>query len=74
MTPPKPETTPKQYRALTGLSYPTDPSVIARLAAGERLTREERGVLKEVGSGDVVSDIPTHSLPWLLEQGLIEEA
>lgn len=28
---------------------------------------------KRAEEGDVVSDIPTKSIPWLKEQGLIEE-
>ncbi|KKK79413.1 hypothetical protein LCGC14_2833740, partial [marine sediment metagenome] len=34
--------TRKRYRVLRGLSYPTDPKVIRRLLAGERIPLEER--------------------------------
>lgn len=62
-----------KYRALVGLSYPADPKVIARIEKGEIVPWEERGI-KRVEEGDVVTDIPASSVPWLLEQGLIEEA
>lgn len=58
--------TPKLYRALVGLSYPTTDADIAKAK------RHEEVVRKEVEAGDVVSDIPPCSVPWLLEQGLIE--
>ena len=64
--------TPRLYRALTGLSYPTDASVIRRIQAGESVPWEERKA-KEVAAGEVVDDIPAVSVPWLLEQGKIEE-
>jgi len=60
------------YRALVGISYPTDPEIISRILAGESIPQEERG-LKEVLAGAVLDDVPAVSVPWLLEQGLIEE-
>ena len=73
-TTPKPPGLPKarRYRALTGISYPTDPKVIKRILSGELVPFEERGV-KEVAAGQVVDDIPAVSVPWLLDQNLIEE-
>lgn len=62
----------KRYRALTGMSYPTDPKVVARLKRGENVPWEERKA-KEVAAGEIVADIPAVSVPWLLEQGHIEE-
>lgn len=62
-----------QYRAVVGLSYPTDPKVIARLQKGEQIPWEERG-MKRAEAGEVLDDIPSVSVPWLLDQGLIEEA
>lgn len=62
-----------KYVTRRGLNYPTDPQIIARLQAGENIPFEERG-LKWVEEGEVVDDIPEVSVPWLLEQGLIEEA
>jgi len=67
----KSETTPKRYRALTGISYPTDPGIVKRIQAGESIPYGERGV-KEIPAGQVVDDVPAVSVPWLLEQGLIE--
>jgi len=64
--------TRRRYRALVGISYPTDPDIIQRIQAGEAIPFEERG-LKEVPAGVVVDDVPAVSVPWLLEQGLIEE-
>lgn len=61
-----------KYRALTGLSYPSDAKVIARIEKGEQIPWEERGI-KRVEEGEVVTDIPASSVGWLLEQGLIEE-
>lgn len=63
----------KRYRAKTGLSYPTNPQVIARLKRGENVPWEERRA-KEVAAGEIVTDIPAVSVPWLLEQNLIELA
>lgn len=71
MTKTKSEPTPKRYRALTGISYPTDPEIIKRIQAGESVPFEERGN-KEVPAGQVVDDVPAVSVPWLIEQGLIE--
>lgn len=64
--------TRKRYRALRGLSYPTDPRVIKRIRSGERVPWEERKV-KEVEAGEVVDDIPAVSVPHLLANGIIEE-
>lgn len=63
---------PTVYEALVGLTYPTDPKVLERLAAGEDVPWEERG-LKEVEAGSLVTDIPAISIGWLLEQGLIRK-
>ena len=59
------------YRALRGLSYPTDHGVIERLAGGENLRYPERRC-REVTVGEIVTDIPAVSLPWLLEKGYVE--
>jgi hypothetical protein len=61
----------KLYRALTGLAYPTNQNIIDRLAKGEDIPWEERGI-KEVAIGDIVDDIPVNSLRWLIDQGCIE--
>ena len=57
----------RQYRAIVGLSYPTNEADVAKAKRHEQVPR------KDVEAGDVVSDIPSCSVPWLLEQGLIEE-
>jgi len=62
----------KRYRVLTGLSYPTDPEIIRRIQAGEKIPMDQRG-LKTVEAGRVVRDIPACSVPWLLQRGAIEE-
>ncbi len=61
----------QRYRALTGLTYPADPRIIKRIQAGERIPFEERA-LKRAAEGEIVDDIPEVSVPWLLEQNLIE--
>jgi hypothetical protein len=60
-------------RALVGLSYPSDPEIVARLEGGEQIPEDERGN-RTVEAGDVVQDIPESSIKWLLKQGLIEDA
>lgn len=62
----------QKWRALEDLFYPTDAAVIARLKAGENLTVAERGPIKHVKAGHIVTDIPAVSLPWLLANGHIE--
>lgn len=57
----------KKYRALTGLSYPATKHDLALCLKGKPHER------REVARGEVVSDIPALSLPWLLEDGRIEE-
>lgn len=61
----------QSFRVLSGLSYPTDPAVIRRLLAGDQVPLAERN-LKRAEPGAIVNDIPAVSLPWLVEQGLIE--
>jgi len=62
-----------RYRVKVGLNYPTDPAIDKRLRAGEEIPWEERG-LRRVEPGDVVDDLPALSIPWLLRDGLIEDA
>lgn len=61
-----------RYRALTGLSYPTDSGIIARLQDGEQIPLDARK-LKRVEAGEIVDDIPAGSVGWLLQAGVIEE-
>lgn len=69
---PSTESRVPSYRALVGLNYPTAPDIIARLLRGENVPFEERGE-RRVEAGEIVSDIPAASIPWLLEAGEIEE-
>lgn len=62
----------RRYRTRVALSYPTDPAIIARLQAGEQIPLQDRR-LRQAEAGEVVGDIPACSIPWLLEQGAIEE-
>ena len=59
------------YRILVELSYPTDPAVLARLRAHEDVPWEERGMTVHL-PGELVTDVPEESVPWLLEQGVLE--
>lgn len=54
----------KRYRVLVEITYPT-PATFA-------LPRD-KWVRKTAPVGSIVSDIPAISLPWLLDQGQIEE-
>ncbi|MFI7707608.1 hypothetical protein [Nonomuraea sp. NPDC049480] len=47
----------KQYKVLAGLNY----------------TPKGRGEERRADAGDVVDDLPTKSVGWLVEQGAIEE-
>lgn len=56
-----------KYRALVGLSYPaTEKDVNLRL-------KGKPCEWKHVAPGEIVTDIPEMSIPWLLEDGRIEE-
>ena len=64
---------PSKYRVLTDeLFYPTDPDIVRRLKAGEKIGWDARRN-KSVVKGDVVEDIPSVSVPGLLKAGWIEE-
>ena len=47
----------QRYRALRGLNYPTDPDVIRRIQAGEKVPVEERRETR-VEAGEIVTDLP----------------
>ncbi len=64
--------TAKRYKVLIEVDYPTDPKVIARLLAGEVVPAEEQLRVSHA-VGELVSDVPACSVPWLLEAGAIEE-
>lgn len=57
----------KQYRALVGLTYPASVKDLAKRKAGQPCA------WKEVEAGEIVTDIPGDSIPWLLADGRIEE-
>lgn len=61
------------WRVLRAISYPTSPTVIRRLIAGEDVPWDERGMV-QAEPGEVVRDVPAVSVPWLREQGYIEPA
>lgn len=64
-----------RYRVLVdGLCYPTDPRILRRLAAGEKIPLGERRMCEPHSLGDVVEDLPRVSIPGLLRKGWIEEA
>ena len=65
-------TTGGRYRALVALEYPTDTATIRRIRAGEDIPPSQRRGVREVNAGEVIDDVPAVSVPWLLEQGLIE--
>ena len=60
-----------RYRVLVGLTYPTDPEVILRIQDGGTVPAHSRG-LKRAEPGEIVDDLPEASLPWLVEQGMVE--
>lgn len=57
----------KTYRALVGLSYPASDKDL-KLCLDKKEHKR-----KEVEAGEIVSDIPDVSVPWLLAKGRIEE-
>lgn len=61
----------KKYRALADLRYPDGADEVrkAKLDKGYDTIK-----WKTVEAGEVVSDIPPESVPWLLAQGSIEIA
>ena len=61
----------QRYRLNVNLGYQTDPAIVRRHAKGD-VRPEDMERLSERVAGEVVDDIPAHSLPWLLEQELVE--
>jgi hypothetical protein len=65
-----------KYRAITGVNAPVDEKEANRIAAaikaGKPLSQEERK-MQYTEPGDIIPFVPAVSVPWLLEQGLIEE-
>ena len=56
----------KRYKALTGLHYPATAKDVTLRKAGKPCK------VKDVEKGEVVTDIPPESIPWLLRGGKIE--
>jgi len=64
----------KKYRTLiSGLCYPTDPRIIRRLIAGEKIPLGERGMCEPHRVGDIVDDLPRTEIAGLIKAGWIEE-
>ena len=63
---------PRRYRALVGLNYPTDAAAIRRILAGEDVPLSERHE-HHAEPGEIVTNLPEHSIPSLLAKGRIEE-
>lgn len=53
------------------ISYPSDPDIIKRILAGEKIPDAERKLV-EVSPGEIADNIPEVSVPYLLENGHIE--
>lgn len=70
------------YKVLVGLNYPTSAAVLERLAALRDSPEAERqagvadvrakGGFKRAEVGEIVTNLPAVSVPWLLAQGIIE--
>ena len=55
-----------RYRVLVdGLTYPTDPRILRRMAAGEQIPLGKRGMCEPHGVGDIVDDLPPASIKGL---------
>lgn len=65
-----------KYRIVTGLMVPENAKEERRLVAardkGEPIPGEERKMTR-LEPGELVEWLPETSLPWLLEQGKVEE-
>lgn len=70
----------RTYRVRTGFGYPVDDLIRTRIRAGERLSFEARGQIREVIVGTLVDDLPDdlftarpdESVPWLIADGVLE--
>lgn len=65
-----------KYRAVVGLTVPVNEAEDARIRAASRtgkpIPHDERRTVR-VEAGEVADYIPELSIPWLLDQRLIEE-
>ena len=62
-----------KYRVLVdGLTYPTDPRILRRLAAGEQIPLGKRGMCEPHPIGDIVDDLPRGSIAGLIAAGWVE--
>ena len=61
----------KRYRALVAMSYPSDPAIVAALQAHKPVPQTYD--VTEVEPGQIAEGLPECSVPWLLQDGRIEE-
>lgn len=62
-----------KYRVLvSGLTYPTDPRILRRLAAGEDIPLGQRNMCAPHAVGDIVDDLPKAAIAGLIGAGWIE--
>lgn len=61
----------QRYRVLVGISYPTDPRLIAAKLRGDYISAVDY-ITTRREIGDLASDIPEVCVPFLLAQGVIE--
>ena len=72
----KRKTTPApvtRYRVLRGLSYPSDPKITERIIAGDHDIPMAERKMERHEPGEIVDNVHPLSVPWLLEDGVIEE-
>ena len=63
-----------KYRVLVdGLTYPLDPRILRRLAAGEQIPLSQRRMCEPHKVGDLVEDVPRMCIAGLLKARWIEE-
>lgn len=61
----------KHFRCNVPIEYPTDPAVIRRVLAGEKVPYAERK-MKRAEAGEIVMDLPQHSVIWMVRKGWID--
>jgi hypothetical protein len=65
--------TKEQFRVMADIDFPTDAAVIVRIQAGENVPIDERGTIKHIAAGKLVTldQIPEISRGWLVEQEIL---
>lgn len=61
----------RRYKVVTGLSYPTNPMAVEAHRQGRKFDESKLNE-RRAEPGEIVDDIPVHSISWLLKQGMIE--